>query len=69
MRNLLLLMLFYVYRDLKDYKGREALDGYLDFHTSSRATLRLRNLNSLNLYTPTVPPRPIALRIGFIDII
>ena len=27
-------MLLYVHRDHKDYKGREAQDGHLDFHTA-----------------------------------
>ena len=27
-------MLLYVHRDHKDYKGREAQDGHLDFYTA-----------------------------------
>ena len=39
-------MLLYVYRDLKDYWGRGAQDGYLDFDTAPELCVELLQFNA-----------------------
>ena len=42
-------MLLYVHRDHKDYSGREAQDGHLDFYTAPELFLQFQRRKSLLL--------------------